>query len=83
MDPERQEKPTGTWQEAIRDAAPFAGIGLSLALTVLICLWIGHWLDRKLGTGSRYFLIGAGVGVLAAFLHLWRMYKALTGGKRQ
>jgi F0F1-type ATP synthase assembly protein I len=66
----------------LRDSAPYLGIGSSLAFTVLLCLWVGHWLDEKFGTEPRYFLVGAVVGVAAAALHFWRMYKTMVGGKK-
>jgi F0F1-type ATP synthase assembly protein I len=80
--PEREDKGGGGWQRSLRDSAPYLGIGSSLAFTVLLCLWVGHTLDKKLGTEPRYFLVGAVVGVAAAFLHFWKMYKTMTGGKK-
>ena len=80
MSPKPDE--AGGWQRALRDSAPFLGIGSSLAATVLICVWGGHWLDKQYGTEPRYFLIGAAVGLLAASNHFYMMYKAMTGGKR-
>ena len=70
------------WQRALRDSAPFLGIGSSLAASVLVFVWGGHWLDERYGTEPLYFLIGAGLGLLAAFYHFYRMYKTMTGGKR-
>jgi F0F1-type ATP synthase assembly protein I len=78
--PEKQG--SGGVQGSLRESAPYLGIGSSLAFTVLLCLWVGHWLDKKFGTDPRYFLIGAVVGVAAAFLHLWQMYRTMTGGKK-
>ena len=80
--PEPEDKGGGGWQRSLRDSAPYLGIGSSLAFTVLLCLWAGHTLDRKFGTEPRYFLVGAVVGVVAAFLHFWRMYRTMTGGKK-
>ena len=80
--PERQDGGDGGWQRSLRESAPYLGIGSSLAFTVLLCLGVGHWLDKRLGTEPRYFLIGAVVGVVAAFLHFWRMYKVMVGGKK-
>ena len=37
---------------------------------------------EKFGTEPRYFLVGAVVGVVAAFLHFWKMYRAMSGGKK-
>jgi len=80
--PEPEDKGGAAWQRSLRDSAPYLGIGSSLAFTVLLCLWAGHTLDKKFGTEPRYFLVGAVVGVVAAFLHFWKMYKAMTGGKK-
>jgi F0F1-type ATP synthase assembly protein I len=79
---EKEGKGGGGWQSSLRDSAPYLGIGSSLAFTVLLCLWVGHWLDKKFGTEPRYFLVGAVVGVVAAFLHFWKMYRAMSGGKK-
>jgi len=80
--PEPEEKGGAGWQRSLRDTAPYLGIGSSLAFSVLVCLWIGHTLDKKFGTEPRYFLVGAVVGVVAAFLHFWQMYRTMTGGKK-
>ena len=78
--PEKQG--SGGLQSSLRDSASYLGIGSSLAFTVLLCLWLGHWLDKKFGTEPRYMLVGAGVGGVAAFLHFWKMYRAMTGRKK-
>ena len=79
--PESEDGGGARRQSALRDSAPYLGIGSSLAFTVLLCLWLGHWLDKKFGTEPRYFLIAGFVGMVAAFLHLWRMYR-MVGGKK-
>ena len=78
--PEKQGSPG--LQSSLRDSASYLGIGSSLAFTVLMCLWIGHWLDKKYGTEPRYILVGAGVGGVGAFLHFWKMYREMTGRKK-
>ena len=81
MSPKSQDEASG-WQRTLRDSAPFLGIGSSLAATVVIFVWGGHWLDERYGTEPLYFLIGAALGLLAAFYHFYKMYKTMTGGKR-
>ena len=82
--PERKtpERPGSGLQSSLRESAPYLGIGSSLAFTVLLCLWVGHSLDRKFGTEPRYFLVGAVIGVAAAFVHFWQMYRTMTGRKK-
>ena len=58
--------------------APYLGIGASLAVTVLLSLGAGYWLDGKFGTRPWLFLAGGVFGVVAAF---WQVYK-LTMARR-
>jgi F0F1-type ATP synthase assembly protein I len=40
----------------------YAGLGLQLAVSLLIFVWIGQWADRKLGTGGLVTILAALVG---------------------
>jgi F0F1-type ATP synthase assembly protein I len=40
----------------------YAGLGLQLAVSLLACVWIGQWADRKLGTGGLLTILAALVG---------------------
>jgi len=70
----------GDWSRALREAAPYLGIGTTFAASVLLGLGVGYWLDKKLGTSPWLFLIGATLGLAAGFL---QFYKTVTGRKRQ
>ena len=50
-----------------------------MALTVLLGLGVGYWADGKLGTRPIFFLVGAGLGLLAAGYHFFR---TVVGQKR-
>src|SRR5215212_2013276 len=65
-EPERRER---------SDAARFAGVGLQFAITVLVSLWLGSWLDRRFGT-SKFVYLAVFVGAGAAF---YSMYRQLMG----
>ena len=65
-DPERRER---------SDAARYAGVGLQFAITILVCLWLGNWLDRKFGT-SKFVFLAVFLGAGAAF---YSMYRQLMG----
>ena len=41
----------------------YAGFGFQLVVTLLVFLWIGQWLDRKLGTDG----VITALAVLAGF----------------
>jgi F0F1-type ATP synthase assembly protein I len=79
--PEEGGSAGGGWQKVLREAAPYLGIGTSLAVTVSLCVWAGHWLDRKLGTEPLFLLAGAVFGMGAAGYHFYRTVQTM-GSKR-
>lgn len=80
--PEEDGRGGGGWARALRDSAPYLGIGSSLAVTLLLALGAGYWADRRLGTAPVFFFVGAVFGFAAAFYHLYKVYRLMTGGKR-
>ena len=52
--------------------AEFAGVGLQLAGSILAFLFLGQWLDRRLGTGPWLLLIGVFVGFGLGFYAMYR-----------
>jgi ATP synthase protein I len=40
----------------------YAGLGVQLAASVLLFVWLGQWLDRKLGTGGILTVVFAFLG---------------------
>ena len=57
-------------------AAKFAGVGLQFAITLLVCLWLGTWLDRKFGTAPVFLYSGVFLGAAAAFYNMYRQLMA-------
>jgi len=49
-----------------RDKGPspmrYAGLGLQLAVSLLLSVWLGQWADRKLGTGGVLTILAALAG---------------------
>ena len=56
----------------MREAAPFLGLGSSLAALVLVGLGVGYWLDGKLGTRPWLLLLGGVLGIAMAALEFYR-----------
>ena len=54
----------------------FAGVGLQFALSILVFLYLGQWLDRKLGTAPWLLLVGVFVGGTAGFYSMYRKLMA-------
>jgi F0F1-type ATP synthase assembly protein I len=72
------EKPTKGrgWTRAVQDAGPYLGMGIGLAVMVLVCLGAGYWLDGRLGTSPWFFLLGGVFGMAAAGYHFYRTVSA-------
>ena len=62
-------------------AGPFLTLGLELALTVVICFFIGRWLDERLGTTPWLLIAGLALGTAGGFIHFFRTAMAI--GKRE
>ena len=75
MSPENKDGDSRAWARTLRDVAPFLGIGGTLAVTVLLGVGVGHWLDRRLGTTPAFVLAGAVVGLGAAGYHFYRVVR--------
>lgn len=58
-------------RDLIRASGQYMGYGLAWALSVLLFLGVGAWLDGKLGTSPWLLVIGAFVGAGAGFYSLY------------
>jgi F0F1-type ATP synthase assembly protein I len=58
-------------RELLRASGQFMGWGLTWALSVLLFLSVGAWLDSKLGTGPLLLISGAFLGAGAGFYSLY------------
>jgi ATP synthase protein I len=56
----------------------YGTVGLEFALSVLVGLWLGHWLDGKFATGGWLTFIGAAYGVAAGVRALYRAAQRAT-----
>lgn len=79
MDPERRssapngsDNPKPSPTSSLASASAYAGMGLQFALAILLFVWLGQWLDRKLGTDPWLLLLGAFLGAAAGFTAIYR-----------
>jgi len=40
----------------------YAGLGIQLAVSLFVFVWVGQWADRKLGTGGVLTILAALLG---------------------
>lgn len=57
--------------DIIRATGQYMGLGLAWALSVLLFLGAGAWLDSKLGTMPLFLVLGAFIGAAAGFYSLY------------
>jgi F0F1-type ATP synthase assembly protein I len=67
-------RPTITTVQALAVASQF---GVTLAVSVVLGYFAGHWIDDRLNTGIIFTLIGVLLGLVAAVLNTVRLYSAL------
>jgi ATP synthase protein I len=53
--------------------------GFEFTVTILVGVFVGRWIDRRLGTGPWLLILGAFVGAAAGF---YALYRTLTTGQR-
>lgn len=67
----------------LREVGRFTGFGLTWALAVLMFLWLGYWLDGRLGTLPWFTILGAFVGAAGGFVSLYRGIIAAAEGDEE
>ena len=71
------KKPDGTLS-----GAAYAGLGFQFALAILLFLYVGSWLDKRLGT-SWLVILGAFVGAAGGFYSIYRKLMAAQRADRE
>lgn len=64
----------------IPGASEYAGVGIQFAASILVFLFLGRWLDEKLGTAPWLLVTGVFVGFVLSF---FSMYRRLNQGGRK
>jgi putative F0F1-ATPase subunit (Ca2+/Mg2+ transporter) len=58
--------------------ASFAGAGAQFVVSILLFLYVGKWLDAKLGTAPWLLMLGVFVGAGAGFYSFYRRIMAAS-----
>ncbi len=54
-----------------------SAVGIFFPVAIVAGYLAGKWIGRAVGLGEAAALVGAGLGVAAAFLNLWRFLRRL------
>ncbi len=56
----------------MREAAPYLGIGATLAATMGLFVGVGYWADERLGSQPLGLLVGGVLGIAVALYQFFR-----------
>ena len=68
---------TGSTITTVQALAVASQFGITLAVSVVLGYFVGHWLDDLLKTGIIFTLIGVLLGLVGAATNTVRLYRAL------
>ena len=77
MEDEKRPQPSSNKSLPVAD---FAGIGIQFAVAIIVFLFAGQWLDKRLGTNGLFTIAGVFVGGGAAF---YNMYRKISAAQRR
>ena len=60
----------------------YAGLGVQLAVILVVCVLAGQWADRKLGTGGLITIVAAFLGFGGTMYSLIRTLTRKDGGEK-
>jgi ATP synthase protein I len=64
-------------------AGAYASFGLQFVVALLVFLWLGQWLDRRLGTAPVFLLVGVFAGAGGSFYAMYRKLMAAQEREEQ
>ena len=76
---EDENRPQSSSRKSL-SGADFAGVGIQFAVAIVVFLFAGQWLDKRLGTNGLFTIAGVFVGGGAAF---YNMYHKITAAQRR
>ena len=59
--------------QAYRSVGPYLTLGIQFIVTILLCIFLGHWADAKFDTSPIFILIGSLLGIAAGFYNFFKV----------
>ena len=66
--------PKHSWQQSFREVGPYLDLGMRMALSLVLGVFGGLWLDRKIHTTPLFLIIGFFLGAITGF---WSIYRTV------
>ena len=67
-------RPAAAQETSLGDSA---GLAFQFAISVIVCVYVGQWLDTKLGTAPWLLIIGVFFGAVLSFYSMYRKLAVL------
>ena len=74
-DPGLRKEPRRSGQgddESANAGAAYLGLGLQFGLAIIVFMFVGKWLDARLGTSPWLLILGVFVGAAGGFYSIYR-----------
>jgi F0F1-type ATP synthase assembly protein I len=65
-------QPSGSPPSGSSSASELAGMGVQFVVAILLCLFVGKWLDARLGTAPWLLILGVFAGAAASTIAMYR-----------
>jgi ATP synthase protein I len=65
-------RPSGSSPNESSSTSELAGMGVQFVVAILLCLFVGKWLDARLGTAPWLLILGVFVGAAASTIAMYR-----------
>ena len=75
---QKKDESLGSFRKALGPVAPYIGLGMQLAGTVLFFMGIGYLVDIWLDTLPFFLVVGAVVGIIMMFVQLIRAARDMS-----
>ncbi|GAB4173918.1 MAG: hypothetical protein Kow00108_08780 [Calditrichia bacterium] len=62
--------------------AIYINIGMSIVAAMLFWIFLGYWLDKKMGTSPLFILIGIGFALLSVGYEIYKLVRMTEDGKK-
>ena len=72
----KDDKKASGHGDAYRAVGPFLTLGIQFVVTILLCVYAGHWVDGKYDSSPTFTLVGGLLGIATGF---YQFFKVVLG----
>lgn len=61
------------WVKALENLSLISQLGISMVVPILVCVWVGNYLDNKFGKAPLFLFIFIVLGVASSFMNMYKL----------